>query len=141
MARGALDLVDRALDAGAEMAPESLRGALEVASSDVDSVRRSVTANGASAEEVKAQAAEIVAKGDRLFDEQFYIAPRGENAYDTYRRALDLDPDNAGALAGIEKLRAFYNKKAEIARAAKEWDKANRHFVTSIAISKLRPVR
>lgn len=141
LARGALDMVDRALDKGATLAPESVRGAFEEASKDVNALRRTVTASEDGTDELDARVAELVALGDKQFEKQLYVAPRGGNSYETYRKALDLDPDNEAALKGVEKLRAFYSAKADKARAAKEWDRANRHFETALTISKLRPVR
>lgn len=139
--RGGLDLLDGVLDKGKEVLPENMKGALDVAKGDVQDMRSAAATNGATGEERDARIAELVAEGDAFFKRQLYIAPRGGNAYDAYRAALDIDPENDAALRGIEDLRAFYSKKAESARALKQWDRANRHFETALAISQRKPVR
>jgi len=141
LARGALDLVESALDKGKEVLPDDMKGALDVAKTDVQDLRTAATVNGATDEERISRVAKLVTDGDGFFAKQLYIAPRGGNAYDSYRSALDLDPDNAGATKGLEKLRAFYSKKAEAARAQKQWERANRHFETALAISQRKGVR
>ena len=141
LARGALDLVESALDKGQEILPDDMKGAIEVAKGDVKGLRTAATVNGATEEERVAKVADLISEGDSFFERQLYIAPRGGNAYDAYRAALDLDPDNAAASKGLEKLRAFYSKKAEAARAQKQWDRANRHFETALAISQRKGVR
>ena len=141
LARGALDLVESAIDKGQEVLPDDMKAALDVAKGDVQNLRTAATLNGATESERVAKVAELVSEGDDFFAKQLYIAPRGGNAYDAYRAALDLDPQNAGAAKGLEKLRAFYSKKAEAARAQKQWDRANRHFETALAISQRKGVR
>ena len=141
LARGALDLVDQVLEAGANAAPENVQGAFEAAAADVNSVRRTVTVNGATEDEQLARISELVAEGDSFFERKLLIAPARGNAYDSYRAALDIDPQNEAALQGIENLRAFYSKKAESARAKKQWDTANRFFETALGISQRKSVR
>jgi len=141
LARGALDLVESALDKGQEVLPDDMKGAIDVAKSDVQGLRTAATVNGATDEERVAKVSKLVSEGDDFFARQLYIAPRGGNAYDAYRSALDIDPQNAEATRGLEKLRAFYSKKAEAARAQKQWDRANRHFETALAISQRKGVR
>ena len=141
LARGALDLVESALDKGKEVLPDEMKGALDIAKGDVQGLRTAATVNGATESERVSKVAKLVTEGDDFFAKQLYIAPRGGNAYDAYRAALDIDPENAGATKGLEKLRAFYSKKAEAARAQKQWDRANRHFETALAISQRKGVR
>jgi len=141
LARGALDLVESALDKGQQILPDDMKGALDVAKSDVQSLRTAATVNGATTEEQVAKIAQLISDGDDFFARQLYIAPRGGNAYDAYRAALDIDPDNAAATKGLEKLRAFYSKKADAARANRQWDRANRHYGTALAISQRKSVR
>jgi len=141
IARGALDLVDSALEKTKGVLPAEMAGAIDIARADVKGLRTTATANGAQGEELKAKITDLVAKGDLLFERKLYIAPAGRNAYDTYRAVLDLDGNNEAALRGIENLRAFYSKKAEAARAKKQWDTANRFFETALGISQRRGVR
>jgi len=118
-----------------------MAGAIDVAKGDVQGLRTAATVNGATDDERVSKVAALVSEGDDFFARQLYIAPRGGNAYDAYRAALDIDPKNAAATKGLENLRAFYSKKAEAARAQKQWDRANRHFETALAISQRKGVR
>ncbi len=141
IARGALDLIDTALDKTKSVLPEDMGAAIDVAKGDVQGLRTATAINGAEGEARDARVAELVTKGDGFFEQKLYIAPARGNAYDSYRAALDIDPNNEAALRGIENLRAFYAKKAETARAKKQWDNANRFFETALGISKRKGVR
>jgi len=107
----------------------------------VQDLRVAATVKDATQQELTAKVSKKVSDADAIFAKQHYNAPRGSNPYDAYRAALDIDPDNAAAARGIENLRAFYAKKAEAARAQKQWDRANRHFETALAISQRKGVR
>ncbi len=141
IARGALDLLDSALDKSKDILPEEMTNAIDIAKGDVQNLRTAAAANGAEGEELTARVNKLIEKGDLLFERKLYIAPAGRNAYDTYRSVLDIDPNNEAALQGVEKLRAFYSQKAEAARAKKQWDTANRFFETALGISQRRSVR
>ncbi len=141
IARGALDLLDSALDKSKDILPEDMSAAIDIAKGDVQNLRTAAAANGAQGEDLEQRIRQLIEKGDLLFERKLYIAPAGRNAYDTYRSVLDIDPNNEAALHGVEKLRAFYSKKAETARAKKQWDTANRFFETALGISQRRSVR
>ena len=141
LAQGALDLLDSALDKGKEVLPEDMGAAIDVAKADVKGLRTTASTNGASGEELKSRIAKLVGDGNDYFERKLYIAPARGNAYDSYRAALDIDPQNQAALRGIEDLRAFYSAKAEAARAKKQWDNANRFFETALRISQRKSVR
>ncbi len=141
VAKGALDLVDRALGAGQTGAKsEKIGGLLAAASDTVADMRGRVTRNGMNSEQATGKALALLEKGAAHFAAGRYIAPVGDNAYDAYREALTLDPDNAAARAGIASLREHFAKKAEGARDAKQWESANSFFEIAIAISNLRAV-
>ncbi len=140
-AKGALDLVDKALGAGERnVNNEKVGGVLAAASSQVAGLRDRITNNGLSPEEAEEKARTLVAEGDKHFAERRYIEPSSGNAYDAYREALALHPTNEKAKEGITSLREHFAKKAEGARSARQWENANSFFETAIAISNLRPV-
>jgi general secretion pathway protein A len=141
IARGALDLIDTALDKGKAVLPDTMGAAIDVAKGDIQGLRSAAAANGATGDDRDARILELVEKGDAFFERKLFIAPARGNAYDAYRAALDIDPNNESALRGIENLRAFYTEKAEQARSKKQWDNANRFFETAIGISQRKSVR
>ncbi len=51
--------------------------------------------------------------------------PAGDNAYETYQLILSIQPNNAGALAGIREIGAKYAALAETARARGRTDQAS----------------
>ncbi len=138
IARGALDLLDAALDKSKVILPE---GVVEVAKGDVQSLRARAAANGADGEELKARIDELNAIAEGHFEAKRYIAPATGNAYDTFRSVLDLDEKDSVALGGLERLRVFYSKKAAQARAERQWDTANRFFQTALSISERKNIR
>ena len=141
MARGALDLVDKALGMGERNASnEKVGGVLAAASDQVASLRDRLSNNGLSPEQAIAKARALVAQGDEHLAARRYVKPSSGNAYDAYREALALHPTNEQAKAGITNLREHFAKKAEGARNARQWESANGFFETAIAISNLRPV-
>ncbi len=141
IAKGALDLVDRALGMGEKNSnSDKVGGVLAAASNQVASLRDRLTNNGLSPEQAAAKARALVAQGDEHFAGRRYITPSSGNAYDAYREALALQPESEQAKAGITKLREHFAKKAEGARNARQWESANGYFETAIAISNLRPV-
>ena len=141
IARGALDLIDTALDKGKAVLPDTMGAAIDVAKGDIQGLRSAAAANGATGDDRDVRILELVEKGDAFFERKLFIAPARGNAYDAYRAALDIDPNNESALRGIENLRAFYTEKAEQARSKKQWDNANRFFETAIGISQRKSVR
>jgi hypothetical protein len=90
LARGALDLVDQVLDAGANVAPENVKGAFDAAAADVKSVRRTVTVNGATENEQSERVSELVAEGDDFFKRKLLIAPARGNASATAQNLLSI---------------------------------------------------
>jgi len=141
IAGGALDLVDRAIGAGERTVNgDKMGGVLSAAADKVADMRDRITRNGLNDEQATARATELVAKGDAYFAENKYITPSGGNAYDAYREALSLQPENEAAQAGITNLREHFATKAEGARTARQWESANSFFETAIAISNLRSV-
>lgn len=138
IAGGMLESVERALDAGEAKANDGFAGVLRAASDQVRGLRNSLTTPDLSPEEALARVEELTDAADAHFAARRMIAPASGNAYDSYREALNLDPDHERAQAGIRKLREFYAKKAEGARDARMWDQANGFFETAIAISNLR---
>ena len=141
IAKGALDLVDKALGMGERNASnEKVGGVLAAASNQVAGLRDRLAGNGLSPQEAAAKADTLVAQGDAYLADRRYIAPSNGNAYDAYREALALQPTNEKAKAGITTLREHFAKKAEGARNARQWESANGYFETAIAISNLRPV-
>ena len=133
-------MVDNALGVGERNANDKVGGVLAVASQQVSGLRNKLSNDGLSPQQAAAKARQYISEGDAAFAARRYIAPSGSNAYDAYREALALQPQNEKAKAGISNLREHFAKKAESARGARQWEKANKHFETAIAISNLRPV-
>ncbi len=141
LAKGALDLVDKALGMGERnVGNDKVGGVLAAASGQVAGLRDRLANNGLSPEEALEKARTLVAEGDEHLAGRRYITPSDGNAYDAYREALSLHPTNEQAKAGITTLREHFAKKAEGARSARQWESANGYFETAIAISNLRPV-
>lgn len=63
-----------------------------------------------------------------------YTLPIGDNALDTYRKVLKLDPDNTQALQGIEHIRSSFLRWAGSARARGDLTRARRHLETALTI-------
>ena len=141
LARGALDMVDKALVAGETGAKsDKVGGILAAASDSVAGMRDRVVRDGMSGDASVDRAAALIASANLHYAERRFIAPSGRNAYDDYREALTLQPQNAEAQAGITKLREHFAQKAEGARDARQWESANSFFEIAIAISNLRAV-
>ena len=138
LAAGALEQVERVLNTGEAKASDGFSGVLRAASDQVRGLRDSLITPDLSPEEARARADELSREGDAHFEAKRLVSPGDGNAYDSYRQALNLDAENTRAKAGIDKLRAFYAKKAEGAREARMWEEANSFFETAIAISNLR---
>ena len=142
VAKGALDLVDRALGVGERNASsDKVGGVLSAAAGQVAGLRNRLANDGLTPAQAAAKASKLVSEGDAHFASRRYIAPKGASAYDAYREALSLQPKNEKAKAGIASLREHYAKKAEGARSARQWESANAYFETAIAISNLRPLK
>jgi len=141
IAKGALDLVDKALGAGeSAVSNDKVGGLLAVASNKVAGLRNRLSNDGLTDEQRAEKASTLIAEGDAHYAERRYIAPKGGNAYDAYREALSLQPENELAQAGIANLREHFAGKAEGARDARQWESANSFFETAIAISNLRAI-
>jgi hypothetical protein len=140
IAKGALDLVDRALGTGERNANDKVGGVLAVASQQVRGLRDQIATDGLTPQQKSDRARKLIAEGEAHFAARRYITPSGGNAYDSYREALALAPQSEKAKAGIDTLREHFAKRAESARNARQWERANSHFETAIAISNLRPV-
>lgn len=133
--------VESAINRGSSNNNNSAFGnVLNAAGDKVREMRVNVTSSGLSPQETKEKAERLVATAKQQFAEKAYIGPRGANAYESYRAALALVPEHPEAASGIRQLREIFAKKAEAARASKEWDSANEFFETAIAISKLQAV-
>lgn len=80
------------------------------------------------------------ADGERYFAESKYIEPRGENAYDSYRRALALNERNDVALKGVENLIQTYERLAQEARDRRDWNAANLLYQRAVSMRDLSPI-
>ena len=139
-AKGALDLVDKALGVGERNSNDKVSGVLAAASQQVAGLRNRLSTDGLTPQQAAAKARQFVVVGDEHFAARRFTTPSGGSAYDSYREALALHPNDEKAKAGISNLREYYAKKAEGARNARQWEKANKYFETAIAISNLRPI-
>ncbi len=139
-AKGALDLVDKALGVGERNSNDKVGGVLAAVSGQVAGLRNKLSNDGLTPQQAAEKARQLVIDGDAHFAARRYTSPAGGSAYDSYREALALSPEDEKAKAGISNLREHYAKKAESARNARQWEKANKYFETAISISNLRPI-
>ncbi|MGQ9425398.1 protein kinase domain-containing protein [Gilvimarinus sp. F26214L] len=79
------------------------------------------------------RAARLVEQGDALLAEDKLTEPRHENAYQLYGRALDLDPDNPQARAGLRRIPERY---LELAQASLR--SGNHQWAIELALRGLR---
>ncbi len=63
-----------------------------------------------------------------------YTFPAGDNALETYRQILALDPGNTQALAGIAAIKADFIRWSETARSRGNLAKAQRHLETALRV-------
>lgn len=63
-----------------------------------------------------------------------YTIPHGDNAIQTYREVLSLDPDNAEALQGIEHIKSDYLRWANDAYARGETAKAQKQLEKALTV-------
>lgn len=68
-----------------------------------------------------------------------YTFPAGDNALETYRQVLALDPGNAQALTGIAAIKADFIRWSEAARTRGNLAKAQRHLETALRVDPADP--
>nr|MDQ2696852.1 hypothetical protein [Pseudomonadota bacterium] len=55
----------------------------------------------------------LLAKAEQQWQEKRLTRPFGDNAYETYRQILRLDPDNSAAREGVARIVAYYEEQAQ----------------------------
>lgn len=75
-------------------------------------------------EKPKTQTDVLLSAAEAALNKNRLSLPRGESAYDLYRRVIAIDPNNTGALAGLEKIKTRYADLIEDALAAAEFERA-----------------
>ncbi|QQS55394.1 MAG: hypothetical protein IPM89_06220 [Candidatus Competibacteraceae bacterium] len=61
----------------------------------------------------QAEIEQLIAEAQQQMDNRRITAPASGNALSTYRRVLELQPENPVALAGIQRIAAYYQNVAE----------------------------
>lgn len=117
---------------------DSVATMLDAASEQLGEMRVGLIVGAKTPEEAKVYSSELAAKGDAYFKARRLIGAGEDNSYQSYRKALQYNPENEAAREGIRQLRTFYATKADGARDAHQWEKANKLYETAIAISELK---
>ncbi|MDH3279932.1 MAG: ankyrin repeat domain-containing protein, partial [Gammaproteobacteria bacterium] len=78
--------------------------------------------------------AELLERAARQRAREQLTLPRGNNAVDTYREVLRVDPGNAVATRGIEEIKALYGEWAGFAAKRGEWDAVARYHQRALRI-------
>jgi tetratricopeptide (TPR) repeat protein len=73
-------------------------------------------------------------KADQYLRAWNLTSPAGRNAYDAYRRVLELDPDNAEAHEGLKKIGGRYADLADKALKRGNLDKAMGYIKTGLGV-------
>jgi tetratricopeptide (TPR) repeat protein len=68
--------------------------------------------------------ADILFEAKYAFDDNQLMSPPGDNAYDRYQEVLEIYPDNAVALEGINEIIVRYTELADIAMGNGQYDNA-----------------
>ncbi|HSH42243.1 MAG TPA: protein kinase [Arenicellales bacterium] len=76
----------------------------------------------------------LVARADAALEAGQLTQPPGDNALAYYRRALELEPDHAGATQGIERIGRHYLDRASEAIARDELERAEGLLSTAAAV-------
>ena len=78
--------------------------------------------------------AELLSAAARQFADHHWTTPPGNNALDTYRSVLAIDPSQAEARAGIRRIKAEYLQLAEGAERLHDWEDAEHQYRNALAI-------
>jgi tetratricopeptide (TPR) repeat protein len=91
-------------------------------------------ANGPASTTPDPRIAQGLRKADQYLRAWNLTSPAGRNAYDAYRRVLELDPDNAEAHEGLKKIGGRYADLADKALKRGNLDKAMGYIKTGLGV-------
>ncbi|MFO1350857.1 MAG: AAA family ATPase [Gammaproteobacteria bacterium] len=80
------------------------------------------------------QIAVLLTRAKRQIGANRLATPPGDSALDTYRSVLEIDPNNATALAGIKALKDKYRVWAEAAARKKAWGRVQQYYERALSI-------
>lgn len=72
-----------------------------------------------------------LAEADEYLKAEKLLEPVGENAFETYARVLDREPENSEALAGVDQIKEELFSRATQAQKQSDWD-ASRRLLQSL---------
>lgn len=79
--------------------------------------------------ERRRQVARLIKRAERQFAASQLIKPVGDNAYESYREVLHLEPGNAAAKAGLSGILAEYRRLSQRSLEARQFDESY-HYAT-----------
>ncbi len=78
---------------------------------------------------------ELLLRAERQLKRQRLSSPEGDNALETFRRVLELEPGNAAALTGMAEITSKYTLWAEAAVRNRDWLAAKNNLEKAVAIN------
>ena len=91
-------------------------------------------------ESVERKLANLLRLADKDLRADRLTSPRGYNAWEKYKRVLELDADNEQALLGFEKITARYTELALKAASNQDFERANEHVEKAAVVTPDAPV-
>jgi serine/threonine-protein kinase len=83
---------------------------------------------------VAQQVADLLAQAQKQKAAQRLIAPKGNNALETYREVLRITPDHAEATSGLQEIKDQSRQLGAAAEQRGEWAKAQGHYEGALKI-------
>lgn len=84
--------------------------------------------------EVTQRVVELLERADKQKGAKRLTTPAGDNALETYQEVLQLVPQHAEALAGLNELKGQYRQWAEAAQQKGEWTKAEGYYEAALKV-------
>ncbi len=78
--------------------------------------------------------AAMLEKAEKQLDESKLTQPRGNNAFETYRKILIADPDNSAATAGLQEIVERYRQRAERHIQQREYQAAFTYITRGLTV-------
>ena len=78
------------------------------------------------------QVTDLLTRAQQQRAAQRLIAPKGNNALETYREVLRITPDHAQARASIQEIKEQYKQLGDAAQQKSEWAKAQGHYEAAL---------
>lgn len=84
--------------------------------------------------------ATLLARAESQLAAQHLTTPADDNALETYLQILAQDPNNAQALAGVQRIKSLYREWAEQAVQNKRWTLARQYYERALTFDPHDPV-